>query len=511
MNTSGGIDRRKFLLLSGASMVAVTLSSCTVGGTTQPSGGKARTLHAAYTAPINSLDPYLAGTTVDPPSLMARGLIFDTLVRRDGDKYVGGLAKSWKQPDDTTWVFTLRDDVKFHDGSKLTSKDVKAVLDFMTTHPTEQSPLWAPIAGVEATSDHEVTIKTKAPMGSLLANLPLLFIAPAASVGDTSAFKKPVGSGSYTVDTFVPSNKLNLTRAKNYWGAAGKSPAIDLPYISETAAAITSLRKGDVDLLWPVPPDQVKEIEGISGIKLERVPSWAYFLNWFNCQRKPFTDPRVRQAMWYALDMKSIINSLYGKTAQLMKAPIPESVFGYEAQKPYDYDKDKARSLLKDAGLADGFSTTLMWFENSGPLATQLAQAMISGWAEIGVKVEPQSITLAAWTERLNKLDWDMELQINTVTTGDADFTLGRLYTSKANRMGYHNTTLDGVLANAAAQNAGSDGRRKLYGQACKIIWEDAVGIFPATIVSTYGVRSEVSGFTPAPNNGPDLAPVRVG
>jgi peptide/nickel transport system substrate-binding protein len=103
-----------------------------------------------------------------------------------------------------------------------------------------------------------------------------------------------------------------------------------------------------------------------------------------------------------------------------------------------------------------------------------------------------------------------MDLQTNTVTTGDADFTIGRLYTSSANRMGYKNPDLDEVLAKARASFDAAE-RKTLYGQACKTIWEDAVGIFPATITTAYGVRTSLQGFTPVPSNQPDLSAVVVG
>ncbi|WP_255267367.1 ABC transporter substrate-binding protein [Actinomadura madurae] len=238
------------------------------------------------------------------------------------------------------------------------------------------------------------------------------------------------------------------------------------------------------------------------------MPSWTYYLTWFNCGRRPFTDPRVRRAMWQALDLEEIVGRLFGAGAERMRAPIPSTVFGHAGQRPYGHDPDAARRALRDAGLGDGFETTMMWFDATGPLARELAQSMISAWDEVGVKVAPQSIEKAQWLQRLNSLDWDMELQTNTVTTGDAAFTLGRLYTSKADRMGYKNPALDKVLAEAG-RSADPKRREELYAQACETIWDDAVGIFPATLTTAYGLRSGITGLTPAANNQPDLSTVR--
>jgi peptide/nickel transport system substrate-binding protein len=501
------MDRRRFLSVAGIGAAGAFLAACGVGGGDQTKAKAA--LKACFAQPITDLDPLSATATVDEPALMARRLIFDTLVRRQGDGFAPALATSWSQPDEQTWVFKLRDDVQFHDGTKLTARDVVASVTKAISKTTNLSPLWKSVKSAEATDDTTVTIKTDGPLGTMLVNLTLLFIPPGDKLDDASFFRKPIGSGPYKVDSFTPSSNLSLVRADKYWGTPAKNDGVSLPYIAETSTAITSLLNGDVDALWPVPPDQVGDVSGKSGVTVKRLPSYVYFFNWFNCGRKPFTDVRVRQAMWRAVDVAGIVKQLYGESAVVMDAPIPSGVFGSAPQQPYSYDPDAARQLLAQAGLGGGFSTSLMWFATSGPLISQLAQALISGWAKVGIKVEAQQIEKATWLERLNKLDWDMDLQTNTVTTGDADFTLGRLYTSSANRMGYHNADLDTVLAKARA-STDQDERKTLYAQACKTIWDDAVGIFPATMTTAYAVRDSLQGFEPAPSNQPDLSAVSL-
>lgn len=509
MGNDMAMNRRTFMTVTGVGVASAFLASCGVGaGDTK----KAKTaLQASFAQPITDLDPLSPTTAVDEPALMARRLIFDTLVHRQGDDdFTPALATSWKRPDPQTWVFTLRDDVKFHDGTKLTARDVVASINRAMTETTNLSALWTSVTSAEATDDTTVTVKTDGPLGTMLVNLTLLFIPPGNKLGNAEFFRKPVGSGPYTVASFTPSSKLSLVKADSYWGTEAKNSAVTLPYIPETSTAITSLLTSDIDAYWPVPPDQVPDVTGKDGVTVERLPSYVYFFNWFNCSRKPFTDARVRRAMWHAVDVDSIVKNLYGESAQVMKAPIPSTVFGSAPQQPYAYDPGMAKQLLSEAGVADGFTTSLMWFASSGPLVSELAQALISGWSKVGVKVDAQQIEKATWLTRLNKLDWDMDLQTNTVTTGDADFTLGRLYTSKANRMGYKNTALDAVLRKAGASSDQAE-RKALYAQACKTIWDDAVGIFPATLTTAYGLRTSLRGFTPVPSNQPDLSQVTVG
>jgi peptide/nickel transport system substrate-binding protein len=501
------LSRRSFLKIAGLGAAATYLAGCGVGGGN--SGDAAGVLRAAFSQPITALDPHDAATAVDEASLLARRLVFDTLVRRSGESIEPSLATRWEQPDEQTWVFTLRDGVKFHDGSPLTADDVVASLKRMQSVESAQTPLWEPITEVTARNDTTVVMKTAGPLGTLPINLTLLFIAPADKVDQPDFARKPIGSGPFKVDSFTPSSSLELSRAPSYWGPKPAEGKVSLPYIAETSTAITSLHNDEVDLMWPVPSDQAGELEGNDDITIERVPSWVYYFTWFNCSREPFTDVRVRQAMWHALDLRRIVERLYGAGAEAMRAPIPSTVFGYSPQPAYATSREKARQLLAEAGMADGFTTSMMWFDSTGPLARELAQAMISDWAEVGIQVQPESVEKATWLERLNALDWDMDLQTNTVTTGDADFTLGRLYHSEAGRLGYSNQDLDRVLEEAS-EVTDTERRQQLYAQACSIIWQDAPGIYPAGIVTAYGRRQEVSGFVPAPSNQPDLAQVSV-
>ncbi len=515
--TPTGVTRRNFMrfaVVGAGATAALGLAGCGnksgggasgatasgAAGSAAPKGGST-TLKAAFERPIISLDPH-GPSDVDEGTLLASRHIFDTLVTRQGSDIAPSLATKWDQPDQNTWVFHLRDGVKFQDGSALTASDVKASLERLVASKTPQAALWTTFDSVEATDPQTVTIKTKAPLGTMLSNLTLLFVAPAAKLTDSSFFNNPVGSGPFKVNSFTASDHLNLSANSGYWGTAPKAQSLQLPYIPETSTRLTSLKTGAVDVTWSIPPDQMSSMSNASGVKVESTPSYVYYFNWFNCGRAPFNDVRVRQAMWHAIDVKTIVSKLFGDTAEVMDAPIPPTVFGYAAQQPYAYDPEKAKSLLAAAGHPDGFSTTLMWSTGIAPQIKSVAEAFNTYWAKIGVKVELQELEQATWLKKLLALDWDMDLQNNSVTTGDADYTLGRLYTSKADRMGYSNSALDKDL-NEARSSTDQNARKALYADACKIIWDDAVGIFPLQIKATYGVRDSVQGFVPAPNNQP--------
>ncbi|MFV0452504.1 MAG: ABC transporter substrate-binding protein [Propioniciclava sp.] len=508
------IGRRQLLTTTVfGSAAAFALAGCGMTDDTPTNGGAgsgaadAGTLTAAYAREIISLDPH-GSSDVDEGTLMACRHIYDSLVVRDGEDIVGSLATEWTQPDDLTWVFTLREGVAFSDGTPLTAEDVKASLERIAASETPQAALWAALTGVEA-SGSTVTIRTSEPLGTTLSNLTLLFIVPAAKLDDPAFFNAPIGSGPFLVESFTPSDHLHLVPNADYWGPAAVPTRIEIPYIPEVSTRLTELKSGNVDLTWTVPPDQIEALSDADGVRVEITDSWVYYFNWFNCSREPFTDARVRRAMWHALDVPTVVSSLFGQTATVATAPIPPTVFGSAPQQPYAYDPDRATALLAEAGLSDGFSVSLMWSLGSAPQIKSVAQAFAGYWSTIGVTVEMEELEQATWLNRLLALDWDMDLQSNSVTTGDADYSLGRLYTSTANRNGYANPDLDATLAAARAETD-QEARKGLYAEACRIIWDEAVGVFPMDLTANYGLRESVQNFVPAANNQPMLTEVRA-
>ncbi|GAA4431447.1 ABC transporter substrate-binding protein [Georgenia halophila] len=499
-------DRRAFFGFVGAGAGAVALSSCGMqsGDGAEGDSGSA-VLRAAFDRPVLDLNPF-GSANVEQATLMAAALIFDSLVVRAGDGFEPHLATEWSQPDENTWIFTL-DEISFHDGAPVTAKDVKACVESIAQGTTPQAALWGALDTVEATDDKTVTITTTSPLGTMLSNLSLVSIVPADKVGDAQFFaSKPTGSGPFQVDSFTASDHLNLDAVEDYWAGAPASSRLELPYIPENSTRLTALKTGEVDVTWSIPPDQI-EAMAEPGLEVVSAPSFINYFNWFNSSRKPFDDVRVRRAMWMAIDVERVVGDLFGDTAEVATAPIPSAVFGYGEQDPYPYDPDQARQLLADAGLADGFSTHVMWAQGVAPQVRPLAESFASYWSEIGVTVELQELEQAAWLDRLLALDWDMDLQNAANATGDADYTLGRLYTTDANRMGYSNPELDEILKDARSLTD-QEKRAELYAEACRIIWDDAVGIFPLQVLATYGIREGVEGLEPAPNNQPDFVPV---
>ncbi|MEV0167430.1 peptide/nickel transport system substrate-binding protein [Nonomuraea fuscirosea] len=489
-----------------AMALVLGLAACGGSGGGAADGGEQVLRYAPQLFPV-SLDVQQFPAEEAVQTTVQQGL--ETLtVMKDGQP-APKLATSWESPDDKTWVFHLREGVKFSDGTPFTAKDVKGSVERLISLKGSLAPLLASITGVDATDDRTVTFHTSAPLGTLPSTLSLVFIGQGDKVADDAYWQRPIGTGPFTFTSFSPDDKVELSRNDTYWGEKAKVAKLEILNMPEVSARITALNNDEVDVLASIPPDQVAEVSGVDGITYGTGPSFNYYFIWFNQNNKPFDDVKVRQAMLHAIDVKGVVGSLFGDLGTVARSPITQAVFGSTQLEPYAYDPERAKKLLAEAGHPDGITATIQWPLAGGPNIRAMAQAFISSWEKVGIKVQPQEKERATWLKDFTALKWDMNLQTNTTGTGDADFTLNRLYTCDAKRMGYCNKELDSILAKARG-SLDQDERKTLYAQASKIIWDEAVGIFPVDLKNNYAVRDNVKGLEMPVSGRPDFSRVSV-
>ncbi|MCC6705791.1 MAG: ABC transporter substrate-binding protein [Thermomicrobiales bacterium] len=498
----GELSRRTFVKAAGILGLSAGMSQMLLDGRAQAmqDSGATGELVIALPRSLISLDPHGA-QSVEEATAIVNAHLLDTLTYRDVEtgEIQPRIATAWEQVDDLTWTFTIREGITFHDGSPVTANDVKASLDRVLELAGPLAPLWATVESTEATDDATLTIKTTSPTGTVPTSATLLFVAPAAASTDEAFYEAPIGAGPYKFVSWTRDSEMVIEAVADHWdGAPGISRLIfrDIP---EVAARVTSLETGEIDITWALPADQLPTLRENDELNIASTSTYAYYFIWFNASREPFTDVRVRKALWHALDIETMAADLLQDVGVPATAPIPSTVFGHAPQTPYAYDPDLAKSLLAEAGYPDGIDTHIIWVADSGPQDRELLEVALAYWAAVGVRVENREQERAVWLENLLALNWDLDMQTNTVRTGDADFTLRRLYTSAANRTGYANPELDQILLDALA-SADQAERAELYAQACQIIWDDAVGIFPFDLTENYVHSTRLQDFQAAPN-----------
>jgi peptide/nickel transport system substrate-binding protein len=211
--------------------------------------------------------------------------LYDTLTRWDASlRLVPGLATTWKNINETTWEFTIRPGVKFHDGAPLTAEDVKATLDRnLQPGKTVVQPGFATIEAVQVVSPTTVRVSTKRPDPLLLVRMAQMGaqILPARLTTDDGAkeiARRPVGTGAYRFVEWVKDERLVMEANREWWGWDGKAPAIDRVVwkpIPEDFPRIVALEKGEADIITNVPPDRIKAIADGRATQIVSVPSTA--------------------------------------------------------------------------------------------------------------------------------------------------------------------------------------------------------------------------------------------
>jgi peptide/nickel transport system substrate-binding protein len=471
------------------------------GGDASKAGG---TLTVASPYPAQSLDPHgAAGTSTG--TQLADQAIFSRLIKPNPDGTMApDVASTWQaSPDATQWTFTLRTDAKFSDGSVV---DSAAVVASLTRIVTLKGPNASNFAGVTFKADgaDKVVFTAPKPEPALLGKLTSVFVTQSGVTDDS--FSKPIGSGPFIVDKFTPGQTLELVPNKNYFGGAPKLDRVVLRVIPEISTRVTALRTGEIQATWALPDDQVAQLAGDNSIKIQTVAATSVYTMWFNSSRPALAKPEVRRALWQAVDFASIIRSLYPQTGEPAKSVVAPAVLGYSPQTPIAYNPDAAKSALQAAGF--DFATVLK-IQYSGAEYRQFIQALASDLSKIGVHAEPAEKESAVFLKDLLALNWDINFQSLSTPTFDAATNLGRLYTCAAKRNGYCNANLDTILNNAGATSDVAK-RKDLYAQASKIIWDDAVGMYPMSVKIAYAWRSNVHGLSTNPSYLPDFSTVTL-
>lgn len=337
---------------------------------------------------------------------------FDPLIGKDHKKAESvweatGVASAWKRLSPTEMELKIRKGVKFHNGDTMSVDDVVFSLDRIVnfTFPPygiRKRDTLPNIAKIEKVDEEtiRITAAKPEPLFETLLNAQQTMIVPKAYImglsgdpakledSDFEAFAlKPVGTGPYKITEFVPNQKLVYERFDGFWGEPAPFKKITVTRIPELTSRITALKNGEVELVTNVPPDQLSIISGDAKLKVESNVTPLFHVVIYNTQH-PKMNAKIRQALSYAIDRKTMNEALWGGKA-VVPATHTYPQFGdlFMPELPtFEYNPEKAKQLLKEGGY-DGFEirydTAAAYYTN----ALLAAQAIKEMWAEVGVKM----------------------------------------------------------------------------------------------------------------------------
>ncbi|WP_323022101.1 ABC transporter substrate-binding protein [Pararhodobacter sp.] len=329
--------------------------------------------------------------------------IYEGLTRFMSDgSVVPGLAESWDISEDgLTYTFHLRDGVTFHDGTTMDAEDVKFTLDRARAEDSTnaQKALFANIAEVTVIDPLTVQVTLSAPTGALLFNLAwgdAVIVAP-ESIGEAATH--PIGTGAFMFADWVQGDHINISRNPNYWGTPAALETATFRFIADPTAAFAALMAEDVDVFVGYPaPENLPQFEADPRFQVLVGNTEGETILAMNNGREPFDNPLVRQAVAHAIDRQAVIDgAMYGLGTPIGTHFAPHNPDYVDLTGLSNYDPERSRALLAEAGLPDGFTTTL----NLPPpsYARRGGEIIAAQLRAVGIQTEINNQEWAQWLE----------------------------------------------------------------------------------------------------------------
>jgi peptide/nickel transport system substrate-binding protein len=322
-----------------------------------------------------------------------------------GGKVSPMLATSWQQPAPNTWRFTLRDGVTFHNGDPFDAESVKFTYD-RALNADNKLPALARVANVgevQIVDSKTVDIVTKSVDVIFPSTAAQVFIGSGkyfTSAGEQGYTSTPVGTGAWRMTQMNRDDTYAFTRFDGYWGAKPSIRDLTIKVIPDTAARVSALRAGDVDLIEGISVDDIDRINASGQTRVLSVPIGSVTNLLLNDSQPYFADQRVRQAVNYAVDKQKLATALRkGYTRPTADQIIGDDCFGFNPNlQPYAYDPDMAKQLLADAGFANGFETDAHMANN--PIFGQtIGEAVSAELANVGITMNVTVPDNALWLD----------------------------------------------------------------------------------------------------------------
>jgi peptide/nickel transport system substrate-binding protein len=400
--------RRTFL---GAMVAALSLLGVAHEAQAQKS---ADILRVVFRDGVTNIDPYY---NQQRTGIVLQHMAWDALLYREPATFEIKplLATEWKFVDALTIDFTLRQGVKFHDGSTFTADDAVYTINLVSSPDSKVSTPsnynW--IDHAEKTGDYSIRVKLKKPTPAALQYfafvLPMYPKAYREKVGAEAYAKAPVGAGPYKITKVEPGVSATFERFDDYWAGSPKGkPAIksiSVRYVPDAATELTELLAQRADWIWQFNPDQFDNINRLPTLQAVRKESMRIgYLSIDAAGRSapgnPLTKQKVRQAIWYAIDRQAIADKLVTGGSRVPPAPCYPPQFGCDgdAAVKYSYDPAKAKALLAEAGYPNGFDIDLVSY-----VLPSWGSAVQNYLAAVGIKANLVQLQVAAAIERAAK------------------------------------------------------------------------------------------------------------
>ncbi|MFD1956175.1 ABC transporter substrate-binding protein [Paenibacillus thailandensis] len=491
------------------------------------------TLIVGMTDPKGVFSPIFGETVYDN---YVNNAIFDTFLEVAADgTYIESLAEKLDISEDgLKYTFHLKPGVTYTDGSPVTVKDylftLKLMLDASYDGPSD--PLSynivggqeyhdgkaSEISGVKVIDDHtvEVTVTEKSALTRVeLGSIPFMseaYYGKGYKQGDLQSVKalndKPLGSGQYKLVSYKPGQEVVLEANAQYFRGAPKVKNVIFKTTTESTN-IAMLESGETDMdNITVSEDNVEALKMLGFLDVHVLPNNGYGYIAFNHKLKKFQDAKVRQALTYGLNRKEIVEGIYGPYAYVLNIPESNVSWAYtdENIEPYEFDPEKAKQLLDEAGWTvgsdgirekDGEKFTINFSATAdNPVVDALLPIMTTNYKDLGIEVVSETLDFNAIMDKSDTGDFEMFFAAWGLTP-DPDNTV-YITDGAQNDMGYSNPKVDELMA-AGKKELDLEKRKEIYKQMYQELNKDLPAIFLYQRTNMWGISARTEGFDISP------------
>lgn len=516
MRTNGWIQRNSNGLLTVLAALLVLVAASSVA--TPAAAGEAKrggTLVYGQTGEPQTLDtPRASGN----PAQIITSMFYEHLVRIGGDgSHQPALAESWEgTPDLKTYRFKLRKGVKFHDGTPFNAAAVKFNYErFKDPKASAMTAQYALIEKIETPDDSTVVFRLNRPNVAFVEENVTEWRAAMVSPAAVQKWGKeyalhPVGTGPWKFVEWIPDDRIVLERNPDYWGGGPLLDKVVVRSIPDDQTRFLELERGGVHLAWKLLPEQIERLRRNPNIEVQIPPSLT-IRGWnFNNTRPPFNDPKVRLAVYHAIDIDTIVKTQLSGIAIRSRGPVyVKSPVIHPTLKEPEYNPAKAKALLAEAGWKPGpdgvlvkdgkrFEITMVFGAGHLPKNKELNQAAQQYLSQVGIAANLREVEYTAYLKAGELMQHDMTTLAIGPRSPDPVLTaleVGFRTKGRLNRSGYSNPQLDDLL-NKGASVANMEERKKFYYQAQEVVMKDVPAVFTHNDLDVMAIRKEVQGYT---------------
>jgi peptide/nickel transport system substrate-binding protein len=483
------------------------------------SSGTKDVFNFATNQDIPHLDPH--GTSANT-SFRVTYMLYDRLVTYDGTTtdVIPQLAEKWEISDDgLTYTFHMNTEAKFHDGTPVTAEAVKYSYTRAMEVGKSAAGQFKNVINkdsFEVVDEHTIKITLEKPfapflktLGTVFANIvnPKLADNHGSDLGEAYLADKDMGSGPYVLESWDRGQKLVLKANEDYWGTVPTLKTVNILIVNEPSTARLMMEKGEVDLIdyAMISPDVLNQMEGKNDITIVNSPGYQIDDIAINTEKEYLKDPKVRQALAHAVNYDSIIDDILLGGAKRIGGIVPEGMFGYNADVTmYDFDLEKSKALLKEAGFDDGFSLEIAISENN-EVRKNIAVMMQSDFKKIGIDLQIKTLAWPTFLDLVTTGKHQLALAAWTPDYADPDYNLWYFAHSSSKGPGfnlafYDNPKVDKLLEEGRS-TVDEAIRDKNYQEIQQIMSDEVPYIFPAQRTVQAPMKDWVKGYEINPMN----------